>query len=94
MERQPNDYFAAMAFLKSLPPKGEWTLKPVADLCGILGFDPRSVPCILVTGTNGKGSVAAFCESAIRAAGYKTGRYISPHLVDYTERISINGVDI
>jgi dihydrofolate synthase/folylpolyglutamate synthase len=87
-------YLEAIAFLESLPPKSEWTLKPVLDLCGILGFDPKAVPCILVTGTNGKGSVAAFCESAIRSAGYRAGRYISPHLVDYTERISINGEDI
>jgi len=94
MERQSDDYSAAIAFLESLPPKNEWTLGPVRDLCKILGFDPKAVPCILVTGTNGKGSVAAFCESAIRAAGYKTGRYISPHLVDYTERVSVDGKDI
>jgi len=94
MERQADDYSAAIAFLESLPPKNEWTLNPVRDLCRILGFDPKAVPCILVAGTNGKGSVSAFCESAIRAAGYKTGRYTSPHLVDYTERISINGEDI
>jgi len=94
MERQPYDYPAAIAFLESLPPKSEWTLEPVRDLCSLLGFDPKVVPCILVTGTNGKGSVSAFCESAIRKAGYKTGRYISPHLVDYTERISISGADI
>jgi len=87
-------YLEAIAFLESLPPKSEWTLQPVRDLCAILGFDPAKVPCILITGTNGKGSVAAFCESAIRKAGYKTGRYISPHLVDYTERISINGKDV
>ncbi|MFA6329173.1 MAG: folylpolyglutamate synthase/dihydrofolate synthase family protein [Candidatus Micrarchaeia archaeon] len=94
MERQPDDYFAAIAFLEALPPKNEWTLAPVRDLCEILGFDPKAVPCILVTGTNGKGSVAAFCESAIRNAGYRTGRYISPHLVDYTERVSVDGKDI
>jgi len=91
---EPETYAKATSFLESLPPKNEWTLNPVRDLCKILGFDPKSVPCILVTGTNGKGSVAAFVESAIRAAGYKTGRYISPHLVDYTERISVDGKDV
>jgi len=91
---EPATYAEAIAFLESLPPKSDWTLAPVRDLCKILGFDPKTVPCILITGTNGKGSVAAFCESAIRAAGYKTGRYISPHLVDYTERVSLDGKDV
>ena len=88
------EYADAISFLESLPQKKEWTLNPVSDLCGGLGFDPKKVPCMLITGTNGKGSVAALCESAIRAAGHSTGRYISPHLVDYTERVSINGQDI
>ena len=88
------EYSKAIAFLESLPAKNDWTLAPVRGLCGILGFDPESIPCILVAGTNGKGSVCALCESAIRKAGYRTGRYISPHLVDYTERISIGGKDI
>ncbi|HEV3332783.1 MAG TPA: folylpolyglutamate synthase/dihydrofolate synthase family protein [Bryobacteraceae bacterium] len=44
-----------------------------------------------VAGTNGKGSTCAMMESALRAAGRRTGLFISPHLVEPTERISING---
>lgn len=44
-----------------------------------------------VGGTNGKGSVSALCESALRAAGRRTGLYTSPHLVSFAERIRIGG---
>src|SRR5690554_1871492 len=46
---------------------------------------------IMVGGTNGKGSVCAMLESIISAGGYKVGAYTSPHLVDYNERIRLNG---
>ena len=48
-------------------------------------------PVVLVTGTNGKGSTTCFIESILRAAGYRTGRFTSPHLVDVRERIFIEG---
>ena len=48
------------------------------------------VPIIHVAGTNGKGSVCAYLSSILTQAGYRVGRYISPHLVDWTERICIN----
>ncbi|MEM3852094.1 MAG: folylpolyglutamate synthase/dihydrofolate synthase family protein [Methanomassiliicoccales archaeon] len=47
-----------------------------------------------VTGTNGKGSVCTFLASALESQGYKTALYTSPHLVDFEERISINGKQI
>ncbi|XP_063965971.1 folylpolyglutamate synthase, mitochondrial-like isoform X1 [Lytechinus pictus] len=47
--------------------------------------------CIHVAGTKGKGSVCAFTESILRASGFKTGFYSSPHLVEVRERIRING---
>ncbi|HOS03051.1 MAG TPA: hypothetical protein PKZ01_08225 [Candidatus Hydrogenedentes bacterium] len=47
-----------------------------------------------VAGTNGKGSVAAFLSAALGAAGYRTGRYTSPHLVDVSERFLIDGQPI
>jgi len=54
--------------------------------------DPQlQYPVILVTGTNGKGSTTCFIESILRAAGYRTGRFTSPHLVDVRERISLDG---
>ncbi len=49
---------------------------------------------IHVTGSNGKGSVSSFLASILTENGYKTGLYTSPHLIDYTERIRINGVPI
>ncbi|MCF7849431.1 MAG: bifunctional folylpolyglutamate synthase/dihydrofolate synthase [Kiritimatiellales bacterium] len=47
---------------------------------------------IHVAGTNGKGSVCAMIESVLRASGFKTGLYTSPHLVNFSERFRINGV--
>ena len=46
---------------------------------------------ITVGGTNGKGSVCAMLESIVLAGGYKVGTYSSPHLIDYNERIRLNG---
>jgi len=48
-------------------------------------------PSVLIGGTNGKGSTAAFLSSILRAGGYKVGLYTSPHLIDFRERIQING---
>jgi dihydrofolate synthase/folylpolyglutamate synthase len=48
-------------------------------------------PVITVGGTNGKGSTCAMLESILRAAGYRTGLYTSPHLVSYNERVRIAG---
>lgn len=50
-----------------------------------------SIPMIHVTGTKGKGSTCAFCESILNQNGYKTGFFSSPHLISATERIRING---
>jgi dihydrofolate synthase/folylpolyglutamate synthase len=54
-----------------------------------LGWRQPAVPVITVAGTNGKGSVAAYCTSILNAAGYRVGTFTSPHLVDYRERIRI-----
>jgi len=50
-------------------------------------------PVLTVGGTNGKGSTCAMLESILRAAGYRTGLYTSPHLVRYNERVRIAGVE-
>ena len=55
-----------------------------------LHFD---VPLFTVGGTNGKGSTCVFLEAMLRAAGYRTGLYTSPHLLRYNERVRINGID-
>ena len=52
------------------------------------------IPVIHVAGTNGKGSVCYYLSNIYQKAGYKVGRFISPHLVEVNESISINGKDI
>ncbi len=57
--------------------------------------NPQSgLPVIQVAGTNGKGSVSAIISNILINAGYKTGLFTSPHLVNVNERIRINGVPI
>ena len=56
-----------------------------------LGSPHRSLSTIHVAGTNGKGSVVATCEALLRARGLVVGRYTSPHLVDFRERVTVNG---
>ena len=66
----------------------------VQALCDLLGSPEKSCPVILIAGTNGKGSTALMIDSLLRSLGLRTGRYSSPHLVNLTERISIDGEDI
>ena len=57
--------------------------------------DPQDrYPTVHIAGTKGKGSTAAMMASCLRAAGYTTGFYSSPHLIDFTERIQIDGEQI
>lgn len=59
-----------------------------------LGNPQNQYLVIHVAGTKGKGSVSAMISTALRAAGYNTGFYTSPHLVEFTERIQVNGEQI
>ena len=59
-----------------------------------LGHPEQRFRSIHVAGTNGKGSVSHFLASVLMQAGYKVGLYTSPHLVDFRERIRINGAMI
>lgn len=59
-----------------------------------LGNPQNQIPTIHVAGTNGKGSVCAFVERMLREAGYRVGRYSSPHLIDWRERITVQGQPI
>lgn len=63
-------------------------------LMGLMGNPERRFRSVHVAGTNGKGSTCAFLAAVLRAAGYRTGLYTSPHLVSFTERIRINGAAI
>ena len=66
-------------------------LERIQQLLNSLGNPHKQVPIIHIAGTNGKGSVCAFLLSILQSAGYQVGRYTSPHLLDWRERITING---
>ena len=66
-------------------------LDNIRALCEALGRPERAYPTLIVAGTNGKGSVAAMVSTALTAAGHRTGRYTSPHLVSIEERFAIDG---
>ncbi len=69
-------------------------LERIETLLAGLGDPHQAVPIIHVAGTNGKGSVCAYLSAVLTAAGYRTGRYTSPHLVNWTERICIDQTPI
>ena len=66
-------------------------IQPTIDMMAALGNPEHKFKSIHVAGTNGKGSVSHFLASILQEAGYKVGLYTSPHLVDFRERIRING---
>jgi dihydrofolate synthase/folylpolyglutamate synthase len=63
-------------------------------VCAALGDPQERYPTILIGGTNGKGSVAAFSDEALRSAAYRVGRYTSPHLLRLEERFHVNGAPV
>ncbi len=80
-----------LSYLERLHPSSiDMGLERVARVRDALGQHP-AFPIITVTGTNGKGSVCAFLEAALIAAGYRVGCYTSPHLLRYNERVRVNG---
>ncbi len=82
----------AIAYLLSLERLGiKFGLENITGLAQELGHPERSYQSILVAGTNGKGSTAALLESILRSAGYRTGRYTSPHLIRLEERMMVAG---
>lgn len=69
-------------------------LKHIQHLCEHLGEPHTKFPSIHLAGTNGKGSTASLIASVLTEAGFKTGLYTSPHLLHFSERITINGQPI
>lgn len=65
-------------------------LERIKQLLEKLENPHQKFPIIHIAGTNGKGSVCAYLSSILTEAGYRVGRYTSPHLIDWTERICIN----
>lgn len=84
-----------VAFLFSLERFGmKFGLANIATLCAALGHPEAAFPSVIVAGTNGKGSVTAMVDTALRAAGHRSARYTSPHLVRIEERFVIDGREV
>jgi dihydrofolate synthase/folylpolyglutamate synthase len=102
MSSAPQNYQAAKDFLfKQLPmfsTQGAQALNPSLDkirqLCTAMQYPEQRFKSIHIAGTNGKGSTSHIMAAAMQTAGYKTGLYTSPHLIDLRERIRINGTII
>jgi len=85
----------AAAYLASRTRFGiKFGLEAMQGLMETLGHPQLAFPTLLIAGTNGKGSVAAYTDAALRAAGLRCGRYTSPHLVRVNERITVGGEEI
>lgn len=65
-------------------------LSRMVQFMALLGEPQDDFPSLHIAGSKGKGSVSAFCASALQQAGYQVGLYTSPHLRDFEERIQIN----
>ncbi len=86
------DYRAARALLDRLP---RLEVKPglsrTERLLDALGHPERAFPAVHVGGTNGKGSVVVMLDAMLREAGHRVGRFTSPELIDFRDRIAIDG---
>ena len=86
------DFSASLDYLYGLQLFGiKLGLENMQALKARLPLLQRSLPCIHVAGTNGKGSVSALLAEIFRQAGFSVGLYTSPHLHCFTERIRIDG---
>lgn len=85
-------------FLDRLIAHRKFGIKPGLDtmhtLLEALGHPEADIAIMHIAGTNGKGSVAAICETALRTFGYPVGRYTSPHLVRINERFFVHGAPV
>lgn len=85
-------YSASLEYLFGLQKHG---IKPgldtIARLLDGLGRPQEAYPTLHIGGTNGKGSTAAMAAAMLQAAGYRVGLYTSPHLIEFRERVRVNG---
>src|ERR1700722_3711397 len=72
----------------------KFNLENITVLLERPGRPDHAYPCVHIAGTNGKGSTAAFLESILRQAGFRTGLNTSPHLEKINERIRVDGAEI
>jgi dihydrofolate synthase/folylpolyglutamate synthase len=88
--RSPAAAYLASGILHGI----KFGLETSRALADELGHPETAFPTLLVAGTNGKGSVVAYVDAALRASGLRVGRYTSPHLVRVNERIVVAGREI
>jgi dihydrofolate synthase/folylpolyglutamate synthase len=90
-----SDYQQALDYL-FVRTTGQWRfgLERTAALLAALGNPHHALRVIHVGGTNGKGSVCAMIDRALRDRGFRVGRYTSPHLIDFRERMLIDGAPL
>ncbi len=91
MTRTLNDW---LDYQLQIHPKSiDMGLERISVVAKRLGIEKPAKRVITVAGTNGKGSTVAFIEAIARAAGWKVGAYTSPHILDYNERVRIDGAN-
>ncbi len=90
-DQHPADYAAVRDFLYGQKPhEGRFGVDRMRPLAAALGHPERGLPVIHVAGTNGKGSVSAMIDAILRVAGWRSGLYTSPHLVNLGERVQVD----
>lgn len=95
--QQALDYLYSLVDMESrheLSPEVLFDLRRMERLLEKFDNPHLKIPCVHIAGTKGKGSTAAMIASVLTETGLKTGLYTSPHLIDLTERLKIDGVDI
>jgi len=89
------NYVESLRYLEEIQNSGiKFGLDNVQELLKSLGEPHHQYPCVLVAGSNGKGSVCAMLVRILELNGYRAGLYTSPHLVSYQERIRIGRADV
>lgn len=84
-EREVYEYIESLGGLGISP-----GLDSIRELCRRLGDPQKDLKFVHIAGTNGKGSVSAFLAAVLKSGGYRVGRYISPVIFEYREKIQVN----
>lgn len=88
-------YRSSLDFLLNLQRSGiKLGLDRTVNLLGAIGDPQHAFRSVHIAGTNGKGSVAAYLNSILYHGGYRSGLFTSPHLIEYAERVRVNGAAI
>ena len=86
-----SDYLDVQEYLIGLKTRGvRLRLDRMERFMAALGHPEKTVPCVHIAGTNGKGSVCAMLDAIFRTTGWRTGLYTSPHLVKLGERVQVD----